>query len=72
MRVFGRNSGSRLPPVFDFRAHFCHFAPIETHAFGFRLPANAGEGHKRFPIRRYHMGDPLHQSLERFAFPPTV
>jgi hypothetical protein len=23
--------------VFDFRAHFCHSVPIETHAFGFRL-----------------------------------
>jgi hypothetical protein len=28
-------------PVFDFQAHFCHSAPIETHAFGFRLPASA-------------------------------
>ena len=28
-------------PVFDFRAHFCHPAPMETHAFGFRLRANA-------------------------------
>jgi hypothetical protein len=27
--------------VLDFRAHFCHSAPIEMHAFGFRLPANA-------------------------------
>jgi HPt (histidine-containing phosphotransfer) domain-containing protein len=36
--------------VFDFRAHFCHSAPKETHAFGFRLPANAPEGQKRFPI----------------------
>ena len=23
--------------VFDSRAHFCHSAPMETHAFGFRL-----------------------------------
>jgi hypothetical protein len=23
---------------------------LETHAFGFRLPANAPEGQKRFPI----------------------
>jgi hypothetical protein len=23
--------------AFDFRSHFCHSAPIETHAFGFRL-----------------------------------
>ena len=38
--------------VFDFRAHFCHSAPMETHAFGFRLRANAPEGQKRFPISR--------------------
>jgi hypothetical protein len=25
-------------------------APVETHAFGFRLRANAQEGQKRFPI----------------------
>ena len=37
-------------PVFDFRAHFCHSAPMETHAFGFTLRANAPEGQKRFPI----------------------
>ena len=37
-------------PVFDFRAHFCHSAPIETHAFDFRLSANAPESEKRFPI----------------------
>ncbi len=36
--------------LFDFRAHFCHAAPMETHAFGFRLRANAPEGQKRFPI----------------------
>jgi hypothetical protein len=34
--------------VFDFRAHFCHSAPMETHAFGFRLRANDPEGQKRF------------------------
>ena len=39
-------------PVFDFRAHFCHSAPMETHAFGFRLRANAPEGQKRFPISK--------------------
>ena len=39
-------------PVFDSRAHFCHSAPMETHAFGFRLRANAPEGQKRFPISR--------------------
>ena len=42
----------RQKPVFDFRAHFCHSAPMETHAFGFRLRANAPEGQKRFPISR--------------------
>ena len=26
-------------PVFDFRAHFCHSAPMEAHAFSFRLRA---------------------------------
>ena len=36
--------------VFDLRAHFCHSAPMEMHAFGFRLRANAPEGQKRFPI----------------------
>jgi hypothetical protein len=36
-------------PVFDFRAHFCHSAPMETHAFGFRLRANTPEGQKQFP-----------------------
>jgi uncharacterized membrane protein YphA (DoxX/SURF4 family) len=39
-------------PLFDFRAHFFHSAPMETHAFGFRLRANAPEGQKRFPISR--------------------
>ena len=37
---------------FDFRAHFCHSAPMETHAFAFRLLANAPQGQKRFPISR--------------------
>jgi hypothetical protein len=27
--------------VFDFRAYFCHSAPMETHPFGFRLRTNA-------------------------------
>ena len=52
-------------PVFDFRAHFCHSAPMETHAFGFRLRANAPEtksnflsvnapeGQKQFPISKF-------------------
>jgi hypothetical protein len=30
--------------------HSWHSAPIETHAFGFTLRANAPEGKKRFPI----------------------
>jgi hypothetical protein len=41
-------SGPHPQPVFDFRAYFCHSAPMETHAFGFRLRANAPEGQKRF------------------------
>ena len=53
------HSANPKKPVFDFRAHFwhayclhhfCHSAPIETHAFGFRLRANAPVGQKRFPI----------------------
>jgi hypothetical protein len=39
--------GLRAPPkkpVFDFRAHFCQSAPVETHAFGFRLPAQRPGG----------------------------
>ena len=28
-----------------------HSAPMETHAFGFRLPANAPEGQNRFPYQ---------------------
>ena len=31
--------GNPKKPVFDFRAHFCHSAPVGTHAFGFTLPA---------------------------------
>jgi hypothetical protein len=37
-------------PLFDLRAYFCHSAPVETHALGFRLLANAPEGQKRFPV----------------------
>ena len=33
----------------DFQAHFCHPAPMEPQAFGFRLRANAPEGQKQFP-----------------------
>ena len=41
--ILNRPLGRCLPkkPVFDFRAHFCHSAPMETHAFGFRLRPNA-------------------------------
>ena len=45
-RVAGA-SGNPKKPVLDFRAHFCHSAPM---AFGFILRANAPEGQKRFPI----------------------
>ena len=38
--------------VFDFRAHFCHAAPMETHAFGLRIPANAPKGQKPFSVSR--------------------
>ena len=44
--------GLRGAKVFDFRPHFCHSAPMEANAFGFRLRANAPEGQKRFPISR--------------------
>ena len=37
-------SGHQLSgALFDFRAHYCHSVSIETHVFGFRLPANAQE-----------------------------
>ena len=49
-------SGGHKP--FDFRAHFCHSAPIETHAFGFRLRANDPEGQKRFPISQSNENHP--------------
>ena len=50
-------SAAPSPPAaaFDFRAHFCHSAPMETHAFGFRLRANAPEGQKRFPISSWQL-----------------
>lgn len=38
--------------MLDLRAHFSHSALMETDAFGFRLPANAPDGQKRFPISR--------------------
>ena len=49
----GRRPQSRsLRPLFDFRAHFCHSAPMEAPAFGFRLRATAPKSQKRFPISR--------------------
>ena len=36
--------------MFDFRAHFYHSAPMESHALGFKLRANTPEGQKQFPI----------------------
>ena len=46
-------------------AHFCHSAPMETHAFGFRLRANAPEG--RFPI-----SDRLRLSVSNGTQPTSV
>ena len=36
------------PPAaqLDFRAHFCHSAPMETHAFGFTTPGQRPGGPK--------------------------
>jgi hypothetical protein len=48
---------SHRAPVFDFRAHFCHSAPMETHAFGFRLRAKAPEGPKAISYQ-FHGGVP--------------
>ena len=58
--------------VFDFRAHFCHSAPMETHAFGFRLRANAPEGQKRFPIRKSRELYDQHAASQRGAQPKTT
>ena len=63
-----RSGGS----VFDFRAHFCHSAPMETHAFGFRLRANAPEGQKRFPIRKSRKLYDQHAASQRGAQPKTT
>jgi hypothetical protein len=50
-RPLKREEGySQASVEFDFRAYFCHSALMETHASGFRLPVNAPEGPKRFPI----------------------
>ncbi len=46
--AYARHSPKK--PVFDFRAHVFHSGPVETHAFGFELRANAPGGQKRFPI----------------------
>jgi hypothetical protein len=37
-------------PLFDFRGHSCHSAPMEMHAYDFRLSANVSEGQKRSSI----------------------
>ena len=37
--------------MLDFRFRFSHSAATESHAFGFRLPANTPEGRMRFPIK---------------------
>ena len=43
-------------PRFTSRPNFCHSAPMETHALGFRPRANAPEGQKRSPIsQRKHV-----------------
>ena len=52
-----RPSALRRQPVFDFRPHFCHSAPMEALAFGFGLRANAPEGQKRFPISETYCGE---------------
>ena len=44
--------GNLRKHVFDFQAHPCHSAPMETHAFGFRPRANAPKGQKRFPMKK--------------------
>ena len=50
LRRAGCGGAPRNPkkPAFVFPAHFCHSAPMETHAFGFTLRANAPEGQKHF------------------------
>ena len=41
---------TRKSPCLTSGPHSCHSAPMETHAFGFTLRANAPELQKRFPI----------------------
>jgi hypothetical protein len=50
--------------VFDFRAHVCHRGPMETHAFGFTLRANAPESQKRFPISAVRRMQPFEALIE--------
>jgi hypothetical protein len=50
MPGFAAESSLGRAPAFDFRAHFCHSAPMETHGFGFRPRANTPEGQKQFPM----------------------
>jgi hypothetical protein len=64
--------GSLLNPqdttVFDFRAYFCHSAPMETHAFGFALRAKAPGGAKAISISLMHAS----QKEDHHAFAFTV
>ena len=39
---------TRKSPCLTYGPTFFHSAPMELYAFGFRLPANAPEGQKRF------------------------
>ena len=50
--VFGHFHGPPAAPCLTFGPTFVTLRPWETHAFGFRLRANAPEGQKRFPISR--------------------
>ena len=58
----GRPPQPEKARVFDFQAHFCDSAPIETHALSFRLRANAPDGQKRFPISQHLKKLPCDQS----------
>jgi hypothetical protein len=58
-------------PLFDFRVYFCHSAPMDTHAFGFRLRANFPEGQKRFPISRSKFARRAASPPGAFPFPDS-
>ena len=52
-RFFRSLEGVFIPLIkqlFDFRGHFRHSAPMETHAFRLQTPGQRSEGQKRFPI----------------------